>query len=209
MAISKPLWSMYDVNISNPEHMLAESLITEYMDIIGVDIDYYIRDENIVYDNLYGEHTMTGYEEPKRTKLLYDVAEEPNLWSSFGMFGGDIITAQIPQYMFSRDVSSTILPKIGDVISILWYPSSTDRLVRDGREFEIVHVDDDDKIFTLKKLIWVFVLRPYRFSEQSQTAEDITESHPLSAYGDNEWIISESNEIRFDDYTDDDYFNVN
>lgn len=205
---NKPRWSIYDI-CNNPEHDLAESLVTEYSDISGIEIDYYVRDDSIIYDTLYGEHTMTGYQTPKRTKIIYDVGEEPNLWNSWGMFGGDITTVQMPQLMFRRDVSYDFNPKIGDAISILWYPGNpgTTGSLIDGREFEIVHVDDDDKVFSLKKLIWILVLRPFRFSEQSQSAEDITESHPLSAYGDNEWIISESEEI--DDILDDGYYNVN
>ena len=59
-------------------------------------------------------------------------------------------------------------------------------------------------------MIWELILKPYRFSEQSQSARDITiftrtpstlvKSEPISGYGDNKYIEDESNKL--DTYTD-------
>lgn len=191
--IQKPQWNLYDIE-GNQEHMLAESLIMEYTDIAGVQINYYIRSNAVEYDTLYGEHTSTAYEDPKMTRIIYEVADEPNLWSSFGMVGGDVITAHIPMNTWRRDVSKTVNPKIGDAVHIAWYQMA-------DRAFEVCHVDDDDKAFQLKKMIWVLILRPFRYSEQSESAEDIAvTSKPISAYGDNTWIEEQSNTI--DSYDD-------
>lgn len=191
--IAKPTWSLYDIE-DNPEHQLFESLIMEFTDISGIEVYYAQRDTSLTHDVLYGEHTKTRYSSPKKTKIIYEVADEPNLWSSFGMYAGDIITAHIPQATFARDINSTQPPNIGDVVHIKWYGKV-------DRSFEVAHVDDDDKAFQLKKMIWVLVLRPYRYSEQSKSAEDLSfSSHPISAYGDNTWIEEASSAI--DDYED-------
>jgi hypothetical protein len=191
--IAKPTWSLYDIE-DNPEHQLFESLIMEFNDISGIEVNYSQRDVSLTLDVLYGEHTKTRYLEPKKTKILYEVADEPNLWSSFGMYGGDIITAHMPQSTFARDVSQTQRPNIGDIVHVRWYDLA-------DRAFEVAHVDDDDKAFQLKKLIWVLILRPYRYSEQSESAEALSvTSKPISAYGDNEWIEQQSTVI--DNYED-------
>jgi len=188
--LTKPKWSLYDLNF-NQEHDLVTGYLMEITDIAGIEVDYFRRDESVPYDPLYGEHTNTAFEEPITTKVLYDVGEEPNLWSSFGMFGGDIITTHIPIGTWKRDISQTLTPMIGDVLHVKWL----------DREFEVVHVDDDDRIFQLKKMIYILVLRPYRFSEQSASATEVyTETLPMSAYGDNDWIETQSDAI--DAYTD-------
>lgn len=183
--LQKPTWELYDVH-DNPEHQLFESAIMEFTDISGIKVKYYQRDDSIVYDTLYGEHPNTAYKPFKETKILYELLDEPNLWSSFGMYGGDVITAHIPRGTFYRDVNANEAPKIGDAIHIAWYDLA-------DRAFEVCHVDDDDKQFQLKKRVWILVLRPYRYSEQSESAAEISvTSKPISAYGDNTWIEEQS-----------------
>ena len=190
---NKPTWSLFDI-VDNPEHGYFTSLIMEFTDIAGIEVMYSRRDTSLAYDVLYGEHTKTRYLPAKKTKIIYEVADEPNLWSSFGMYGGDVITAHIPQGTYRRDVDHDYAPTVGDIVNINWYGISP-------RAFEITHIDDDDKSFQLKKMVWVLILKPYRYSEQSESAEALsTTSKPISAYGDNTWIEEKSNII--DDYSD-------
>jgi hypothetical protein len=90
---------------------------------------------------------------------------------------------------YYRDISPTGEPNPGDVIYLPWL----------NRAMEISHVDDDDKIFQLKKMVWILILRPYRYSDQSSVATsasvDINDmSTPeLTAFGDNEYIDEQSN----------------
>jgi len=192
---AKPKWELYDLE-DNPEHQLARSAIQEFTDIVGIKVMYYRRDPNTNYDQLYGEFQGQGFLTPIETKVLYDVGEEPNLWNVWGMVGGDIITAHMPRGTWYRDISTTEEPTIGDVIFLPWM----------NRVFEIAHVDDDDKIFQLKKLIWVLILRPFRYSDQSTSATsasvDIHDmaTPQLTAFGDNEYIEQQSNSI--EPYTD-------
>jgi hypothetical protein len=108
---------------------------------------------------------------------------------------------QISKSIFSRDVSNTFIPKIGDVIKTLW----------NNKSYEIADVGSENKIFQGKKMIWEFICRPYRYSSQSESADDIifdtpseidfpeinetTVSKPTSAYGENDYIEEESNKI--------------
>ena len=62
------------------------------------------------------------------------------------------------------------MPKPGDVIQTIW----------NDRSYEIADVHEEENIFQLKKLVWNFVLRPYRFSEQSTDANQILDFTNIS-----------------------------
>lgn len=64
------------------------------------------------------------------------------------------------------------IPMAGDVIKTLW----------NNRNYEIVDTGAESNTFGAKKLIWEFILRPYRFSEQSLKAEEIHRSAPAWNY---------------------------
>jgi len=187
----KPKWSLYHIN-NNIEHDLAIDYIVEYNDIAGIKVNYWIYDETVTQDRLYGEAVNDGYIGPYESKMFYEEFEEPAMTTSFGMHGEDSISFYwMPKFTFSRDVSGSISPKIGDVIQTPW----------NERSFEIIQVHDEDKVFQLGKIAYNFIVKPFRFSEQSDSAKDIsydidsTLTNPSSAFGDNEWLESESNEI--------------
>jgi len=193
--MSKPQWSIYDI-IGNPEHDLFDSVIVEFNDISGIEIDYYILEPSIHYDTLYGESTENKYLGPYRTKVVYETTDEITLTGTFGIVSEDMIQyAEMPKTTFVRDISASYDPKPGDVIKILW----------NDRAYEIVDVHEEGKIFQLKKLVWQFLLKPFRFSATDETGHtdgeispDIdpsTWTDPLTAYGDNEWLEEESDSI--------------
>jgi hypothetical protein len=203
----KPTWQLHDLN-NNPEHELMRDYIVEFTDIAGIEIWYHVRDESRVeIDDIYGEpkYVNTRYRAPTLTKLLYEVTEEPHLTTGFGINSEDMVQyASMPKFTWSRDVSAVGRPKPGDVIQTVW----------NTRSYEITEVHEEDKIFQLRKLVWDFILRPYRFSEQSESAADIavnlsdddvmtidpttpdiTTSIGVSGFGDNPVIETESDEI--------------
>jgi len=205
---SKPQWQLQHLQ-GNVEHDLFESVISEFTDISGIVCDYYIRDETREKDYLYGENPATRYFGPYETKLIYEPIEEPSLTTGFGINSEEVISwASVPKFTFTRDVSAGYHPKPGDAIVTLW----------NDRAYELADVNEEEKIFQLKKMIWGFVLRPYRFSDESQSAKDIsrftreptnpnrikdTTSEPLSAFGDNEDLEDESDDIY--NYEENDY----
>lgn len=195
---AKPQWEFYNAH-DNPEWLLAENMAAEFTDITGIKVTYYQKDTSIVSDVLYGETQDTEYLEGKETKILYEVGEIPTLYSMFGMMATDQIVAHIPQCIYSRDVSKTEMPKPGDVMKVKWYRGDF-QSDQDSRTFEISHVAQDQSIFQLKSLVFVLYLMPYRFSEESQDAKDVssdlsTTFTGISAYGDNTWIETESQAI--------------
>jgi hypothetical protein len=115
---------------------------------------------------------------------------------------------QMSKSIFSRDVSNNFIPKIGDVIKTLW----------NNKSYEIADVGSESKIFQGKKMIWEFICRPYRYSSQSESADDIlfdtpseidfpeinetTTSKPISSYGENDYIEEESEKIESYDNLD-------
>ena len=208
MAINstKPTWDLHHLQ-DNVEHDLFQSIISEFTDISGILCEYYIRKE-IHSDYLYGESVQTKYETPKVTKLIYEPQEEPTITTGYGINSEEVISwASIPKWTFSRDVSANgYHPKPGDAIITVW----------NNRAYEIADVHEEEKIFQLKKMIWGFVLKPYRFSDESESARSIsrftrkptdpnrildTTSQPLTAFGDNDDLENESDNIF--DYGDD------
>ena len=203
----RPEWQLYDIH-HNVEHDLFEGYITEFTDISGIVCNYYIRDRRVELDTLYGESTNTNYLKPLRTKLIYEPTEEPTLTRGFGITSEEAIQyASIPKFTFTRDVSAGYHPVPGDVLVTPW----------NNRAYEIADVAEEEHIFQLKKFIWGFILRAFRFSDQSDgavglkttvgakepfrdfrepTNKDIdTFTEPLTAFGDNEWIEEKSEEV--------------
>lgn len=198
---AKPELEIYNIK-NNPEWELAESVAMEFTDISGIKCTYYQKDQLIQADPLYGETQDAEYLDGKKTKILYEVGEIPTLYSMFGMVTTDQIVAHIPITIYTRDVSKIEMPKPGDVIVVDWYrnmfPCEWEDL--SGRTFEILHVAQDQSIFQLRSLVYVLYLSPYRFSEESQDARDIssdlsTEYPGISAYGDNLWIETASDAL--------------
>jgi len=210
--LEKPKWKLHQL-YNNPEHELFEDLIVEFVDIAGIEVDYYVRNETVSdFDTLYGEpaYQNTTYKNKKRTKMIYEPTEEPTLTTGFGINSEEIIQySYMPKYIFNRDVAAANaagsavdavgrIPKPGDVMKTIW----------NNRAYEVVDVHEEENIFQAKKQIWNFILRPYRFSEQSTSASAIhpfmreptlplrgTETTPLSAFGDNEYLENESDDI--------------
>jgi hypothetical protein len=69
-------------------------------------------------------------------------------------------------FQIASVTTSEIQPMAGDVIKTLW----------NNRNYEIVDIGAEQAIFMGRKLVWEFILRPYRFSEQSLIAEEIHRS---------------------------------
>jgi len=200
---AKPQWSIYDIQ-HNPEYHLAESLAMELNDIAGIEMYYYAKDTSVTPDVLYGETMNAEYTSGKKTKAVYEVGEIPTVYSMFGMIATDQVVLHIPQGTYKRDISSTVRPAVGDAIVFPWYRDEF-TATPIGRTFEIIHVAEDQNIFQLRSLVFSIYLIPYRFSEESISAatisSDLSTTLPgISAFGDNEWIETQSDLI--DDYSD-------
>lgn len=197
---TKPLWQLHHLQ-DNVEHDLFQSIIVEFTDISGILTDYYIRDGLRENDYLYGEGPASRYFGPYETKLIYEPTDEPTLTTGFGINSDESISyASIPKFTISRDVSGGYVPKPGDAIVTKW----------NNRAYEIADSGEEEKIFQLKKLVWDLILKPYRFSDESESARRIsrftslptdpnlvrdTTTEPLSAFGDNNDLEDESDDI--------------
>lgn len=163
-----PLWQLYDITDNNPEFCLYESVVSEFTDIAGFPVLYYRAKSNL--DRLYGEDANQDYYQPIKTKLIYEPSEEPNIIDGLGIRSDETLEyASIPKALFLRDIglgNTSIQPMAGDVIKTMW----------NNRNYEIVDLGAEQNIFMAKKLIWEFILRPFRFSEQSAKSEEIHRS---------------------------------
>ena len=210
---AKPQLEIYNIK-DNPEYELAESVAAEFTDISGIKCIYYQTDQKVLPDELYGETQDKEYLDGKATKILYEVGEIPTLYSMFGMVATDQIVAAIPQCVYRRDVNTSKPPCVGDAIVIPHYRDTPFMETLSGRTFEIIHVAEDQSIFQLRSLIYVINMIPYRFSEESDTAKRIsmdiddlydsnsayqrfpnTDTPSITAFGDNDWISTESGAI--------------
>jgi hypothetical protein len=192
--MAKPKFNLYDCRTTSEP--LFDSIIVEFNDIAGIEVEFWILDPSINYDTLYGESTEHSYLGPYTTKVVYEVSEEETMTNTFGIVGEEMIQyAEMPKTTFTRDVTASYEPKPGDVIGTTW----------NDRAYEIVDVHEEAKIFHLNKLIWGFILKPFRFSATDETgftdgiiSPDITPdtwTDPLTAYGDNVFIEEESDDI--------------
>lgn len=195
------------------EHLFFQSAVEEFTDIAGFPIEFYISVANM--DRLYGEDPNMDFIGPVTTKFVYEPSEETKIIEAFGLSSDETLQyAMIPRITFTRDVSGAFVengldiekvwPKTGDVVKTLW----------NNRNYEIVEVGAEQRIFQGQKHVWEMILRPYRFSDESVMAQKIhmgtaetsagtpppTATYLYDEFGDNEYIEEESDKI--DDYGD-------
>ena len=215
-----PLWDLFDQD--GCEIQLYESLVEEFTDIAGWKVKWWKSLANM--DPLYGEDSNNDFAEPVFTKLTYEPTEENGIIDAFGFKSDDVIQfALVPRTTFLRDCGVTfstyepsgniIQPLVGDVITTMW----------NERNYEIVDIGGEEHIFQGTKPIWSLIMRPFRFSEQSDKAreihlpineDDITvidedmddqpgideQDYAQDKYGDNTWVEDESDDT--DNYDD-------
>lgn len=206
---ASPAWELLDLDQTEQEYVLFDSVVCEKTDISGFPILYYVKVDLDESDYLYGEDQNEKFTEGYYTKFTYEPSEEVEILSAFGITSDDTLQyAQFPKTIFWRDVErnylqeyieeTEIVPKVGDVVNTLW----------NNKLYQIVEVGSEQNIFQGKKLIWELILRPYKHSEESDSAEDMlfyepsdkefpdinktTSTENLSAYGDNDNIDDES-----------------
>lgn len=169
-----PLWNIYDVTDTNPEFCFFESVIMEFADITGWKVLYYRAKSDM--DQLYGEDANQDFYDPVETRLFYEPTDEPFVINQFGWKNDDTLQySLIPKGTYTRDVGGgdeELAPIPGDVIHTLW----------DDRKYEIVDIGQKQSVFQGKRLVWEFILRPFRFSEESLKSEEIYRSEPDWTY---------------------------
>ncbi len=202
----KPTWNLFTTDGCeyNLEHELFDSVVNEFTEIGGFPIYYWIKTNVENADFLYGEDQTEQFDGPYESKVVYQPTEETEILNSFGLSSSDTLQyVEIPKSKFKEDIAEKYgepdnIPKPGDVIQLWW----------NGKLYNVVDVGAEQKIFQAKKMIWELICRPYTYSEESSSAEDvlyseppsaffdednnITETQPLSAYGENDNIEDES-----------------
>lgn len=200
----KPQWDLFDDYHTNPEYDLYDSVINEATTISGFPIYYWIKTNTENADYLYGEDPVEQFKGPYESKITYEPTEEEEVLSSFGLSSDDTLQyVQIPRTKFSEDIGDKFgdidyIPKPGDALQLLW----------NGKTYNIMDVGSEQNIFLARKMVWELICRPFSFSEESSSAEDVmfsdppsgyfdedntlTTTEPLSAYGENEKIENES-----------------
>ena len=184
-ACTPPNWSIYDPN--SCEHNLYQEHLCEITDISGFPIEYRILLPK--HDYLYGEDPNNGLSYPSVTKCIYAPETETTILEVFGLTADDTLQYMtIPRAIFNRDLSMLffdtypngsptapsgsnnvfIQPQIGDVITTIW----------NNRHYEVTSIEEEQNIFLAQKFTWDLILRPFRFSEQSDEHREVTTGFP-------------------------------
>jgi len=129
------------------------------------------------YFNSQSVHTIGGSGEGLRVDInvtngVITKIKVNTFNKGFGYKVGDIVLIDSgninAEFTITSTVVEEVIPSPGDVIKTLW----------NNRNYEIVDVGAEQNVFMAKKLVWEFILRPYRFSEQSLRSEEIHRSSP-------------------------------
>ena len=165
-------WSMYDISPDNCEHKLYECMIAEATDIQGFSIEYrMLRPKD---DWLWGEDPNSRLSYPSYTKVLYAPGASSNLLDLFGLVSDEAIQYMfIPMAIFKRDMAmlwndmlgpdAFVKPRVGDIVKTLW----------NNFNYEVVSIAEEDNVFMAKKFVYSLILRPFRFSEQSDEHREV------------------------------------
>ena len=212
-------WNLYNVT-NNPEHCLYDSSLVELNDIAGFPVEY--RKLLANNDQLYGEDPNSNLSNPMYTKMTFEPTDDTNIIEMFGLTSDDTMSViSIPMTTFQRDLSSfyndidpnlKVQPEVGDIIKTLF----------NEKNYEIVNISRESNIHLGKKFVYTFILRPFRYSEQSKSFRDVhmgveddpfativqtpsgndVEQHNYSEikYGDDDFVEDESDVIyEYDD----------
>ena len=193
--------------LNNPDHELFRSIIAEKNDIVGFKIEYYILDnDNSGGDYLLGEWKELTFFGPYKSKLVYEPTDEMHLLNAFGIFSDETIQlAYIAKEVFKRDVAShrglvNLRPKVGDVIITLW----------DGKKYELSDVGHGGTEFLASKFAWEFIMKPFRYTDQSNQVTEIYDRDPFNMGDDDKHIddFKDNTEIKTESDTIDNYDDV-
>ncbi len=214
-------WDLYDTSNCNPELALFASTICEYTDISGFPIEVRALLSN--EEKLWGEDPNATLSDPMLTKAVFEPSEETSVLNMWGIVADDTMQYMvIPKSIWTRDLAPLysitpgltgrpVQPQVGDVITTLF----------NNRNYEITDVGDEQAIFMGRKFAWELIVKPYRFSEQSDEHREAhmgvyddpfetmvegpsgmvpQNNYATDTFGDNEFVEEQSDEI--DDYRD-------
>lgn len=140
--------SSYFNNYNNTiEESLIEDLINEAINIQGFD-GYYIPNENLQYDQLYGDDPLKQFKNAYSVELYLSNATDPgmdmDLFTKFGLQIQNSVRVQISKRNFVNNVPQNIItrPREGDLIYIPF-------LSGNGELYEIKFVNDTKDFFIL------------------------------------------------------------
>lgn len=210
-----PGWEILDFEQEEQEYLLYDSVVCERTDIGGFPIQFYIHLNPENADELYGEDPNEEFSPGYKSKIIYQPEEEIQMLGIFGMSGDETLrSVYIPKTIFKRDIESQFLKDYPDETEHEPVPGDTLRTLWNNIIYEIVDVGSEEKVFQAKKLVWEFIIKPYRHSEESDTADDMLfydpdssefpeingkfEKQELDVFGDNEFITKSASGIALD-----------
>ncbi len=149
------------------DKLLYDSIITECYNKFGVPMIYYSIDYDVEYDKLFGEDMDRLIERKFHCMGFYELQEEIELFTRFGIEGIDNFhiyiskkhfevasTYSIASYNITGDTTGisaypTIVPKRGDIMKSLY----------NNRWYEIVNIQAEQEQFLQNKHSWDLIVK--------------------------------------------------
>jgi len=151
------------------ENKLYDKLLTGMFNQHGVKLIYYPTDYNTEYDKFFGEDNDRTILRRFNIKAQFELPEENEEFSHFGIMGLDVFSIYIPMLSFETssklkyDVTSShpchttdytaIVPQVGDIIEAGY---------GDHTLYEVINIDPANERFNLTEHTYDITVRVFR-----------------------------------------------
>jgi hypothetical protein len=166
------------------EKNLYDLLITEAYNKNGVKMQYYVVSLNTNYDKIYGEDLNRMVERKFNVQTYYELPQENEYWSRFGIEGIDTFSMFVSKRHFQTastydsignpNIFSACVPKVGDIIKASY----------NNYFYEIITVKQQQQQFHKTSHSWEFIVKPMKDEkhgvEANMTNDDINDFMNIS-----------------------------
>jgi hypothetical protein len=154
----------------NPESELYDLLVTEAFNMHGLPMVYYVTTYNLDYDKLIGEDANRSIQRMFNVQAYYDLPNEQEIWSKWGLEGLDNFHIYISKRHFdgmskfdqygNPDINLIYTPQEGDIIKSMY----------NNYYYEVLTVKHQTNQIHRRVHIWDLIVKPYKDQHLSVSA---------------------------------------
>jgi hypothetical protein len=150
------------------ERLLYDSLVSEAINIHGVEMIYYALTYDVNYNKIWGEDNDRRYERCFAFMAYYELPKEDNNFTKLSIEPFDTVIMTISKKHFEnaslydsegfrQPQLSAYKPKIGDIIKAGY----------SNYYYEIVDINQEENMFLQSKHTWTFTVKPFKNEHHS------------------------------------------